>query len=101
MSLSELEKKFTDYYSKEFETEESDFQANKAIRTEAVNSFKVAKENGNSELAENIIELLAKNTGCAEDIEIFIKISEPLKVQGIITEEQINKIINQGSARWS
>lgn len=101
MSLSELEMKFTKYYSKKFENEESDSKANKALRTEVIEAFKTAKKNGNTELAENIITLLAKNTGCSEDIELFINIANPLKLQGILTEEQINKVINQGASRWS
>ena len=100
MLLSELDKKFTEYYSKEFKTDESDSQANLKLRTDALNIFAVAVESGDSELAENIIELIAKNTGCEEDIKLFIKLSEPLKIKGILSESQINKVINQGSTRW-
>ena len=101
MSLSELERKFTEYYSKEFESKESDSQANYALRNEALNLYTTAVNIGDSELANNIIELIAKNTGCKEDIDIFVKLSEPLKSEGIITEEQINNVINQGVSRWS
>lgn len=100
MQLSELERKFTEYYSKEFESGESDSQANLKLRTDALSCFTVAVESDDTELAENIIDLIAKNTGCEEDVRLFIKLSEPFKTKGILSESQIDKVINQGSARW-
>jgi hypothetical protein len=52
-------------------------------------------------MADEIISLLSDNTGCHEDLEIFIKLSKPLKDRGLLSEEQYSRIMNsKGIGRW-
>ena len=75
MPILELEKKFSVYYATDFESEQSDTIANASLRREALELFKQAQDSGDNELAEEIIDLLAENTGCQEDLELFEKFS--------------------------
>ena len=101
MPILELKKKFDSYYTTDFESEQSDTIANASLRREALDLFKKAKENGDNKLAEEIIDLLAENTGCQEDLELFEKLTRPLMEQGLLSNDQHKRVVNsKGVSRW-
>lgn len=98
--LEDLRKTFEEYYSTEY-SEEDDTLENTKIRKRAVEILTIALKKKDAEYAEQVLNLLSENTGCAEDLIIFEELIKPLAEAHEITQEQIDVVLNaKAIARW-
>ena len=98
--LEDLRKTFEEYYSTEY-SEEDDTLENTKIRKRAVEIIAVALKKKDVEYAEQVLNLLSENTGCAEDLIIFEELIKPLAEAHEITQEQIDVVLNaKAITRW-
>ena len=99
--LEKLKSDFKIYYSSEYASDKEDTLENTRVRKSAVRIITNALKSGNTELAEQVLYTLSENTGCAEDLSIFEELIKPLVASGLITDAQINVVINaKALARW-
>ena len=98
--LEDLRKAFEEYYSTEY-SEEDDALENTKIRIRAVEILTIALKKKDVEYAEQVLNLLSENTGCAEDLIIFEELIKPLAEAREITQEQIDVVLNaKAIVRW-
>ncbi len=98
--IKDLKKAFEVYYSTEY-SEEDDIFENKKIRKRAVEILTIALKKKDGGYAEQVLNLLSENTGCAEDLIIFEKLIAPLAETQAITQEQIDIVLNAKTiSRW-
>ena len=98
--LEDLRKTFEEYYSTEYSEEDGTLE-NTKIRKRAVEIIAVALKKKDVEYAEQVLNLLSENTGCAEDLIIFEELIKPLAEAHEITQEQIDVVLNaKAITRW-
>jgi hypothetical protein len=98
--IATLREAFGVYYSTNY-SEREDSAENFRIRKLAVEKLASALKEKDAGTAEEVLLLLAENTGCAEDLFIFEKLIEPLVATQAITQEQIEMVLNaKAIGRW-
>jgi len=99
--LVKLKKEFDEYYSTEYSSEKQDTQVNTNIRKKVISILENALNTKDTELADEALCLLSTYTGCAEDLEIFEKLTQPLLDSGALTIEKANIVYNSKAVqRW-
>lgn len=103
-----IKNSLTNYYNKQFKSEEEAYIENKRIKGQIkkliiqVNNDRTLSETNRGCVIKVGLKLLAKNTGCVEDIEIAESILDSLfNEMEILSQEDIDNFYEQySSRRW-
>ncbi len=96
-----IEKELQSYYETDYDTEKDDYVENLRIKSSLSDILRKAQNELSSKesnaIKSKILLILAKNTGCAEDIEILNN-----AYKNILNETEIKMVLSKsGVNRWS
>ncbi|TKI69483.1 hypothetical protein FC756_09040 [Lysinibacillus mangiferihumi] len=106
--IDKIRNSLKNYYNEQFKSEEEDYIENKKTKEQVkklimqVYNDSTLSEADKGYIIKVAVELLAKNTGCAEDVEIAEDILDSLfNDMKILSQENIDNFYEQySSRRW-
>ncbi|MGG6229994.1 hypothetical protein [Tenacibaculum sp. SDUM215027] len=99
--LKKIQKKIQDYYEMSFESEKEDCEYNKRLKNE-LKQLIIDLKDENLSVINEILLVLAKSTGCAEDQEIADDIINYLHNNNFINDKHVEFFYNHiATGRWT
>ena len=99
--LDNITRELEKYYESDFPTDDEDSHVNSAIKHKLGELIFAADGAKLNDVKQEALDLLAGSTGCMEDYEILLEITDDLILRGVLNDKSAKKLLDKAPvSRW-